>query len=371
MSEFLSPYEMDKVLEGVIPANKTARPNWLQTAFGNVDTTDRSTVNFDQEFQTKNTPAMYVAPTVDAPLIKLGGFGTKELGFAYVKEGLSSPDYEEIDSRQLGQQFGEVDVWANWITNIRKKMAVTESNFENLFELNASNLIFTATHTAESAFHPTVLYDFNRTTVTDAATFAKGYVPEVNLTTLDSGGVGNLAWDANGTPYKDVITACNTALRRGSIRAVVMSSDAYELLEADINTNYKDAATLTLDVMNRISLKVLPEVEKYQDLNFRRSLPIGAGRTVDIFTYEAVYHNRLTGVETAYVPDGRFAVLPSTDNGIKRYGRIMHPGAQYAAMPRYINTWEDVKSGKQESEIHMNYLMGFVDVDTVVAWTVM
>lgn len=370
MAEFLNPYEMSKVLEGVIPANKDARPNWLQTAFGNVNTTEHATVNFDQEFQTKNTVAMYVAPTVDAPLIKLQGFGTKELGFAYVKEGLSSPDYEEINARQIGQQFGQVDVWANWIMNIRKKLAITEFNFENLFELNASNLIFTSKHTAESALHPTVLYDFNRTVVTTAAEFAKGYVPEVDLTTLDSGGVGNLAWTANGTPYVDVITACATVLRRGSIRAIVMAQDAYELLEADITTNYKDAATLTLAVESRIELKVLPEVDKYQDLNYRRSLPIGSGRTVDIFTYEAVYHDRLTGVETAYVPDGYFAVLPSPDNGIKRYGRIMHPGAQFGAMPRYVNTWEDAKTGVMESEIHMNYLMGFVDVDTVVAWKV-
>ena len=359
------------MLEGVIPANRDARPNWLQTAFGNVGTTERSTVNFDQEFQTKNTVAMYVAPTVDAPLIKLQGFGTKELRFSYVKEGLSDPDYDEINARQLGQEFGQVDILANWARDVQKKLAITEYNFENLFELNAANLIFTAKHTAESTMHPTVVYDFNRTVVTDAATFAKGYVPEVDLTTLDSGGVGNLAWTANGTPYKDLITACATTLRRGAIRAIVMSPDAYDLLEVDINSNYKDAATLTLAVEQRIELKVLPEVDMYQDLNFRRALPIGGGRTVDIFTYDAVYHDRFTGVETKYVPEGHFAVLPSANNGIKRYGRIMHPDANYAAMPRYLNTWKDNKTGKMESEVHMNYLMGVVDIDTLVAWKVM
>ena len=190
------------MLEGVIPANKDARPNWLQMAFGNVSTTERATVNFDKEFQTKNTVAMYVAPTVDAPLIKLQGFGTTELGFAYVKEGLSDPDYEEIDSRQIGQQFGQVDVLANWARNIRRKLAVTEFNFENLFELNASNLIFTAKHTAESALHPTVVYDFNRTVVTTAEDFSIFYVPEVYLTILESGGVGNLSWTAKVYTYK-------------------------------------------------------------------------------------------------------------------------------------------------------------------------
>jgi len=327
-------------------------------------------VNFDREFQSNNTPAMYVAPNVDAPIIKLQGFGTTELGFAYTKEGLASPDYEEINGRQLGQEFGQVDIWANWLGNIRKKLAVTEANFETLFEVNAANLIFTATHTAQSALHPTVLYDFNRTKITTAADFAKGYVPEVDLTTLNSGGVGNLAWTANGTPYKDIITACNTVLRKGSIRALVMAEDAYALLEADITANYKDAATLTLDITNRIALKVLPEVEKYQDLNYRRSLPIGSGRTVDIYTYTAIYHNRTTGVETMYVPEGHFAVLPSADNGIKRYGRIMHPGAQYEAMMRYLNTWEDPKTGTMESEIHINYLMGWRDSNQVAAWKV-
>lgn len=375
MSEFLTPYQASKVLEGVIPANRIARPNFLQTFFGTTKLHDKETVNFDVEFQTKNTPAMYVAPNVDAPLVALQGFGTKEMRFAYVKEGLTSPDWEEINFRQLGQQFGTVDIWTNWLANIRKKLAITEANFENLFELNAANLLVYGTHTASSALHPTVKYDFARTVVTTDAGYLAGQVPAIDLTTLNgNGGTGKRAWNATGgtkapTPVEDLKKAVETVQRRSYVTAVIISPDAYPYLEADINTNYKNAADLTYSVAQRVELKILPEVEKYQDLNYKRSLTLGA-TTVDIYTYGAVYHDRTTGVETKYIPDGYMLVLPARDLGVKIYGRIMHPDAQYAPMPRYINTWKDTKTGKQESEIHCNYLMGHQDIDSVVAWRV-
>ena len=117
-------------------------------------------------------------------------------------------------------------------------------------------------------------------------------------------------------------------------------------------------------------LHVLPVVEKYQDLNFRRTLNLGDGTMVDIFTYGAIYHDRITGVETSYIGSGKMLVLPSKESGIKVYGRIMHPDAGFAPLPRYVNTWKDVKSGKQESEIHMNYLMGHTDINSVACWNV-
>lgn len=374
MAEFLTPYQMGKMLDGVIPANRIARPNFLQTWFARVEYKASETVNFDKEFQAKNTVAMYVAPTVDAPIMQLQGFGTQELRFAYVKEGLTSPDWEEINQRSLGSDFGNVDVMANWVANIRKKLAYTEFNFENLFELNAANILLTGKHTATSALHPAVLYDFNRTIVTTGAEFAKGYVPEVNLTTLTptGGAIGSRAWSvAGGTPYKDLIVACNTVRRRNNVTAVILSPNAWDALEKDITTNYASAANLTLAVDNRINLHVLPVVEKYQDLNFRRTLNLGDGTMVDIFTYGAIYHDRQTGVETNYIGDGKMLVLPSKESGIKVYGRIMHPDAGFAPLPRYVNTWKDIKSGKQESEIHMNYLMGHTDINSVVCWTVM
>jgi hypothetical protein len=149
-----------------------------------------------------------------------------------------------------------------------------------------------------------------------------------------------------------------------------LTGTAWDYLEADINTNYKTAADMTLSVDNRIQLHVLPTVEKYQDLNFRRTLSLGDGTLVDIYTYDAIYHDRNTGAETRYVPVGKMLVLPSKDKGIKVYGRIMHPDAGFRAQPRFINSWKDQKTGKVETEIHMNYLMGHTDIDTCVSWQV-
>jgi len=372
-TEFMNPYTTAKLLSGVIPANKVNRPNWLQTFFGQTRTTEDKTVNFDAEFATKNVMGMYVAPDVDATPIQLPTYGHKELSFSYAKEGLNSPDYEEINTRRLGQPIGKVDVMANEIADIRAKLAIAEQRFENLFELNAANIIFTGSHTAQSEKHPKVIYNFGRTKITTAAGFNSGYVPEVDLTTLNpGGGVGARAWtNAGSTPVKDLITMVNTCNRRQRVNAVVMASDAYDLFEKDLQTNYKDAATLTVSVLNRVELKVLPVVEQYESLNFRRSYPVGQGQFVDIYTYDAIYHDRTTGVATNYVPNGYAAVLPSPDAGVKVYGRIMHPRAKYAAMPRWLNFWENPKTGKREWEVHANYLMGAIDIDSYVSWKVM
>jgi hypothetical protein len=376
MSEFLSPYAMDKVLEGVIPANQPVRPNWLQSFFTDVDVHYKDTINFDKEFQTKNIPVMYVHPDVDAPLVQFQGFGTQEFTFAYLKEGLASPDYSQINSRQLGGQFGEVNPWVNHLAWMKKALATTEANFETRFEITAASLLVNGGYTASSEFHETVVYNFNRTTVTTDADYLSRYVPSIDLTTLvGNGGAGKRAWGSTGgtkapTPYQDFITACMTCLRQGGIAGAILSDDAYLALEADITTNYKDAAVTTLSVMNSIELKVLPVIEKYLDVNFRRAISLGNGQIVNVYTYSAGYHDRTTGVFTKYIPDGRMIIVPVA-NFIKRYGRIKHPKAQYEPMDRYINTWEDAKTGKIESEIHCNFVMGSRNIDRVVSWRVM
>ena len=376
----LSIYDTQKMLSGVIPANKEVRQNWLQTWFANRRITEDKTVNFDVEFSVKNVMGMNVSPDSDVTPIMLPDYGHQELSFSYAKEGLNSPDYEEINTRRLGQALGTVDVVANQVANIREKLSLAEQRFENLFELNAANVLFYGTHTAVSEKHPAVFYDYGRIKPTDANEaeqfYVDGYAPELDLTTLNgNGGVGKRAWDSTGgtkapTPYLDIIKMVETADRRNSPRACVVSSNMYQALEADINTNYKDAANLTLSIEQRISLKVLPEVEQYEGLVFKRSLPIGQGRSLDIYVYNGTYNDRMTGAKKNYVPSGYVVMLPNPDLGVRVYGRIMHERAQWRAQPRFINTWEDPKTGKREWEVHMNYLQGHTDINSVVSWKV-
>lgn len=378
MADFLTPYQTSKVLEGVIPADRLVRPNFLQSAFGTVKTTTSETVNFDVEFGIKSVAAMYVDPDADAPLVKLQGFGTKEMRFAYLKEGLSGADFPELNARQLGQQFGATqDIMANYVANLQKKLTITEQRFENRFELTARDLIFHGGYTAESVLHAKVLYDYGRTVVTTDAGYLAGFAPEIDLTTINgNGGVGKRAWDVtdgtkSATPVVDFVKACKTCLRKSNIRMAIMSGDAYELFEADLRDNYSAAWDLNKSVSDRTVMRITPVVDKYQDVNYRMSYPLGNGTSVDIYTVDSVLNNRSTGVEEAIVPNGYMAILPSADKGYKVYGRIMHLKAGYEAQPRFINTWKDPKSDKLESEVHSNYLMGIPDADAFVSWKVM
>lgn len=392
---FLDPYQASKILSGVIPANKVKRPNWLQSYFSNVSSTEKDTVNFDVEFTAKNTMGMFVLPESDVTPITLNEFGTKELRFSYAKEGLNSPDYEEINVRQLGQQFGTLDVMGNEAANLRSKLALSEQRFENLFELTATNILLYGGYQAASEKHPTIRYDFGRTVIKTSANLdAMDLVPSVNLTTT----AVVAPWDANqsimpvlsgtysdgrkswsnsnitaktATPIKDLVKMYETAKFRAGTSVCLMSSDAYEGFNFDLITNYKDSSVTTLDVILRSQQDILPRVKDVQGLTYKRSFPLGNGELIDIYVYDGFYHTRTTGVATKYVPNGFVVLIPPADNGVKVYGRIKHPRANYAAMPRWINYWEEPKTGKREWEIHTNFLMGHTDIDSVVSWKVL
>ena len=394
---FLDPYQASKILSGVIPANKVKRPNWLQSYFGNVSTTEKDTVNFDVEFTAKNTMGMFVLPEVDATPITLNEFGTKELRFSYAKEGLNSPDYEEINVRQLGQQFGTLDVMGNEVANIRNKLALSEQRFENLFELVSSQILIYGGYEAASEKHPKIRYSFGRNVITTAAGLTSGdLIPSVNLTTtavvapwdstqsimpvLATAGSytsGQKAWSGanitakTATPVKDLVKMYETAKFRAGTAVCLMSGDAYEAFNLDLITNYKDSSVTTIDVILRSQQDILPRVKDVQGLTYKRSFPLGNGELIDIYVYDAFYHTRSAGTSTKYVPDGFVVLIPPAENGVKVYGRIKHPRANYAAMPRWINYWEEPKTGKREWEVHTNFLMGHTDIDSVVSWKVL
>jgi len=393
---FLDPYQASKLLSGVIPANKVKRPNWLQTFFSNESSTERDTVNFDVEFTAKNTMGMFVLPESDVTPITLNEFGTKELRFSYAKEGLNSPDYEEINVRQLGQPFGSLDVMGNEVANIRSKLALSEQRFENLFELTATNILLYGGYQAASEKHPSIRYDFGRTVIKTTANLdTLDLVPSVNLTTTavtapwDSTQVimpvltgtysdgrkawtnGNIVTTKTATPVKDLIKMYETAKFRSGTSACLMSSDAYEAFNTDLLANYKDASLTTLDVLLRAQQDVLPRIKDVQGLTFKRSYPLGNGELIDIYVYDGFYHTRSAGTATKYVPNGFVVLIPPSENGVKVYGRIKHPRANYSAMPRWINYWEEAKTGKREWEVHTNFLMGHTDIDSVVSWKVL
>ena len=133
-SVFATPYDRQKILAGVLKALPVKRTVWAQSFFTESPPTNKETVNFDQEYGTKNVIGMFVSPTVDADPVKLGTFGHKELRFAYAKEAIDSDDFDILNSRQIGQDFGNVNVLANKAARFALKSALVEQRIENQFE---------------------------------------------------------------------------------------------------------------------------------------------------------------------------------------------------------------------------------------------
>ena len=400
--EFLGPYNTEKVLAAVIKAIPIKRPNWCQTFFMEVPPTNKMTVNFDQEYQTKNVMGTFAEPKADVSPLRLPTYGHKELTFSYAKEDIDSDDFSQLNVRQIGEQFGLVDIMRNKATRFLRKMVLAEQRFENLFEYCASQIAMFGGYKAESQYHHKVVYDFARPMVTTANDLygvnALQLIPCTNLTTaevdLPNGNTipvvatditatdgtstytaGMKKWtkanvDAGtATPVIDFTLMVQTCNELSRASAVHMSDDAYQVFNHDVQKNYKDAATLIISSIHNISLDVTPILEVVKGLTFRRMWTFANGISVPIYTYNAVYHDRVTGAEVKYVGPGWVIVFPE-DGGMKVHGRIMHPKANYEAQARFINYWMNPKSGLEEWEIHTSFIMGHTIPTSLVSWKV-
>ena len=375
-ADFMDPYEVAKYLQGVIEGRKFEKRTFLQDQFGDRSTFEQDTFNVDREKDQKNVMGQYVHPKADGGYIQLPDFGSQELRAAYSKEAIQTDDFESLNQRQLGQAFGQVDVLANDANNLNKKLANALAAFDNLKEKAAADIIFLGAHTASGPKASTVVWDFDRTVVTTDADYLIGYVPAVDLTTLDgNGGVGKRAWDSTGgtkapTPYLDLKKMVETARARDkTINKFIMGSTALTALEDDIKTNYAFAADLTISVMQRIELKILPTIDTYKGATYQRTIMFGPV-AVDIYTYTGAANNRQTGVEEQFMPAGYVAAIPDARYQLIRYGRIKHRKARWQAMPIWINTWDDKRSGEIEQELHTSFLLAPWDPDALISWKV-
>lgn len=408
--QFLNPYEMQKVLSGVIAALPTERPEFMQGFFPEVAPTEHTTVNFDKEFRTKNVMGTFASPESDMTPVQLPNFGTQELIFSYSKEGINSDSFADLNQRQLGDQFGMVDVIRNKALRLARKTAEVEQRFRNLFELCSSNVAIYGGYSAKSQQHPEVRYNFNRTVITSAAYIKPslyntasitsglqpGRVPSVNLTTTDvtapwdasqvilpviptDGGnytAGEKSWtkaniDAGtATPFMDLTVQVQTVQERTMADSVILSEDAYEMLNYDIEKNYKDAASTVVQALLTIQRDITPRTQNIQGVTYKRMITFGEGTALPVYIYRGMYTDRNDGSYKRYIPLGWSLVMPTSGSGIKIHGRILHPRANYAAMPRWMNYWMNDKTGLEEWEYHTNFIIGHTMIDAVCAWKV-
>jgi hypothetical protein len=392
-------------LNGGVPK----RPLFLQSFYPTAKLVNAKTINFDEQFALRNIMGTFASPKADVNPVGLQNFGHIETYFSYAKEHVTDGDEDDetlADERQFaGQSFDNVSYASNYAYRMQQKFMLAEQRFENLFELVATYNLLYGGYSSKSEYHPEILYMWGRTTATLAAELkgdnALDLIPAVNLTTsavtapwnssqvimpvvATDGGVsytaGEKVWNktnidaGTATPYADVVKMVQTCNEWGQAVAIQMSKDAYTWFEYDINTNHKDAADVTILVVDQIKRKVLPRLETIEGVQLERIINIsggnGNGITLPIYTNNSIYHDRTSGTKTKYIPAGYVSVIPSNSSFGKAYGRIRHKKAGFRPMERWINTWTDEKSGVQEWEWHTNFVMTALNINSVVTWKV-
>lgn len=407
----MTPYQSGlPSLDGALVANPLPRPLAMSQFIGQEVVTMKDRVNIDYEFGATNLIARFVAPTVDAAKFAHQNFGTKEMRFAYSKAAVESPDLSEISQRMFGQPFGvEQNYQANYDMILAKDMERANKSIENLEELCATHLLvygsYTTAISGDNAQHPLVEFDWGRTTLenpsatTPAARNAtrdsvyNDFVPEVDLTLLKANTTtdvpGGLSWDATRGDTLAALTAENAPTatvdpveqvrrmvqncqyRAGSCSAVVMSDDAWRWYKAAFaSAKYADLRDLMKTAQPKIDPMILEKLHNFQGWYIRGYVLEDTGWTIPIFGYSGTYDNIDTGTRTKYFPDGYVVALPSPSYGKRIYGRIMHPKAAWLPAKRWVNMWDDTKTGYTEWELHSSFLIGHTDIDTVISWKV-
>lgn len=401
-------YGPRKEIEGYIAGNKDKRPLAFKPFFSDVNTTWADTVSYDVEPDQRNVMGQFVQADVDVYRVQLPGMETKELSFAYSKEGVGSPNYSEISQRMLAEQPGNVTLESARLAravaeNMRTQFELAYQRFENLYELTRAQILINGTMDTVLATptgqHKRIVWNMGRTklsngTTNDATERAANYdailnelVPEVDLTTLwantSTAVAGGLSWDgisgATGsavTPVKAVspVQHLNRMLEianyRSGTAAIFIANDAYSWFIDDLNTNYADAADTTLRTNQAIELEVMPYVKEIEGLTFRRFHDSGNGMMIPMYTYNGTYRDRTTGTKTKYFPDGTVLLVPPSNTGAIRFGKIMHIKAMWAAQQFWVNSWVGEKSGIENFEIHTNFVTYHKDINSVVKWKV-
>lgn len=401
-THFWEHWQVAKSLDGVIKALQPNRSLFLSSFMQDGGTIEKDTINFDTELSTKNVMGRFLGAEVDAVPLKHSGFGHVEYALAYTKEAWAlETNFTTLNTRMLGDPLGQVNILSNQARRLAKDFALAEERIQNLFELTNRDLFIYGGYFANGEGHIPMVYDFGRSVVSTAAVLTdnRQLAPSANLTTtavnapwVDSSGAavellpvvatsggftaGDKSWSTanidakKATPYEDIIRMVMTSRQYDRPSDIIISADAYAQLEYDITKNHAPAASLTDLVMERIALNILPIEQSYDGLDFMRALPLGGGKFINIWVYRGIYHDRKTGVRTNYWPDGWVVVLPATKSMIK-FGRIQHPKANFAAMPRWINFGRDDWTGKEKYEMHTAFAIGHMAINSIVSWKVL
>jgi len=396
-----------KEIEGYIEGNKQKRPLAFKPFFGDVNTTWADTVTYDVGADERNLMGQFVEPDIDVYRVQLPSFETKDLSFAYAKEGVGSPDYSEISQRMMGEQPGAVTLESGRLArlvaeNMQSQFTLAYNRFENLYEYARAKIlidgVLDTNVISPQGKHKRIVWNMGRTVLSNGTTndqterdgnYDKVYneiVPEVDLTNLwantSTAVAGGLSWDAISgatgsavTPAKAVSPVAHLnrmlsiANNRAGTAAIFMADDAYSWLNYDLNTNYSKAADVTIRSNITIELEVMPYVQEIEGLTFRRLWDSG-GTLIPIYTYNGKYHDRVTGVKTAYFPNGRVVLVPPPAYGAIRFGKIMHLKAKWAAQQFWVNYWMNEKTGIEQFEIHTNFVAYHKDINSVISWRV-
>jgi len=352
--DLYSHVEISGILEEVVPFR-----HQLLGHFGSVINFDTETIDFDK-IENDFRVAIYVAPELSARSTRLRGYSTKTYKAPYTKQK-ESVTPENIWKRPAGAPVNNFGSPAQrYAATLAAKVVFMREKHMRLLERTAAQLLLAGTYTASSDLFPEpIVVDFER---------KPGNTQD--FTTLNAnGGVGKRAWGSTGgtatvSPVADLDEFFSNCQEH--IDTIYISDNAWaELIKDPAFKNLLDTTNRNLTMSN---FEVGPKQQSIQGLKYRGMI---ASNGTQVWTFNGVYQDPVTGAITKYIPDGYVVGVPSAQFGSIAYGAIMHGEAGYQSVDMFWNMWMEEEFGIPYVQMQSAPLMVHTKINSTFAIKVM
>jgi len=320
--------EIQGVLSEIIPFQAQ-----LGKHFGQVMNFETENINFDKIFNDLRV-SIYVDPALSAKPSKNRGFATTSYTAPYTKQK-EIIDVNEIYHRVAGEKINQfASPSQKFAYQLLRKADTMRTKHARRIELDQAALLLAGKYTAVSELYPTPnIIDFERKAVN-----TRDFTTEVR-----NGGAGLGAWDATGgsatvSPWADIDYFLSNCQEH--IEVLYIQNTPWKYLVKD--PDFKAALSTIVRNRSELSVELSPFQASIQGLKFRGEL---ASNGTLIYTYNGLYQDPITGVNTQYIPDNYILGVPSSAFGTVAYGAIQHGAAGYQSVDMFWNMWQDEEFG--------------------------
>ncbi|MDQ7104202.1 major capsid protein [Serratia sp. MF2] len=291
----------------------------MKTFFKNIKTHDTKTVDLDIR-KGKRTVAAIVHPLHNGKVVERAGFTTNTVHPAYTKELIPMRPGDTV-SRAFGEDYS---------TPLTPQQRAARILGEDLSELDDRLTRREEVMAAQALFNGKVHV------LGEGLDFEVdfGYEQDRHLITLS----GSDTWDSGGDPMRDLDNWSRATVARCGLKpdiAIMGKNVSWAVLDNEKVKERLDIRNFFMGAMGPVQSGAIAEEEDGVTWHGRL-----APSNIDLYTYDELWLNPLTGEEEPLIPDDAIFLGSTRAGCLMQYGLIQNMYA-LGSMPRFPLSWTE------------------------------